>query len=197
MAASKYGAQNENNHAQSAPIDTSSLSREISWQIKLLNRVCVTKADLEKQVRDLIGDILGSMEGVLWVTEKKKKNRNNGIGLKPIFMVELTFESKQQHLARKYKYFKEHKEITIGINEALTTALEKSEWSMRNENKKKKDDDNNNQLPNLSTESVFEDQKQSQSQMSDPDALLQLRSGIDWLEKSLRLLKNSNTSDHA
>ena len=111
--------------------------------------------------------------------------------------MELTSETKQQLLARKLKYFKEHKEIEIGINEALTTPQKKSEWIMRNENKTKKDDDNYNQLPNLSTESVFEDQKQSQSQISDSDALLQLRFGIDRLEKSLRLSKNSITSDHA
>ena len=51
------------------------IAKEISWQLKIVNRVCITKAKEEKEVRDTLKFILGTEEGIIWISEKKKTDQ--------------------------------------------------------------------------------------------------------------------------
>ena len=57
--------------------DPKILAREVALQIKLLHRVCITGCANEKQAKETLVKILGSENGIKWISEKKRRNQDD------------------------------------------------------------------------------------------------------------------------
>ena len=180
------------------------IAKEISWQLKIVNRVCITNAKEEKEVRDTLKSILGTEDGIIWISEKKKRTKGGegtSDGLPKTFMAELTPETKQRLLDNKLDFFKANKNNRIGINEALTALQLREKRSERLGEEKggnaKRPLKRQKNRPNMSTtdDSVFEENGEHTQTKENPKlTLTHLREGIEMLEKSLRESKNSESA---
>ena len=73
--------------------DPKILAREVALQIKLLHRVCITGCANEKQAKETLVKILGSENGIKWISEKKRRNQDDSKKEHgKIFIADLTAE---------------------------------------------------------------------------------------------------------